>query len=96
MGKMNEISIINDYDNIQLMMCEKEDLIQHINYLQGQLQGSQDEVEELKEEIETLKEMRVDDKIYNEEQLEIKRLENEKLKKENNRLNRLLDKLGYT
>ena len=40
--------------------------------------------------------MRVDAKIYDEEQLEIKRLENEKLKKENNRLNRLLDKLGYT
>ena len=52
MGKMNEISIINDYDNIQLMMCEKEDLIQHINYLQGQLQGCQDE---LTEEIKTLK-----------------------------------------
>ena len=79
MGKMNEISIINDYDNIQLMMCEKEDLVQHINYLQGQLQGCQDE---LTEEIETLKEMRVDDKIYNEEQLEIKRLENNELKKE--------------
>ena len=46
---MNELSIINDYDDTQLMMCEKEDLVQHINYLQGQLQGCQDELKEVEE-----------------------------------------------
>ena len=52
MGKMNELSIINDYDNIQLSMCEKEDLIEYINYLQGQLQERDDEVVEVKRQME--------------------------------------------
>ena len=49
MGKMDELSNMNDYDDNHLMMCEKEDLIQYINYLQGQLQESQDE--DLKDEL---------------------------------------------
>ena len=41
---------MNDYDDNHLMMCEKEDLVQHINYLQGQLQGCQDELTEIKKD----------------------------------------------
>ena len=50
MGKMNELSIMNDYDAAQLMMCEKEDLIEYLNYIKGEVKdGLTEELEEIKE-----------------------------------------------
>ena len=54
MGKMNELSIMNDYDDSQLMMCEKEYLIEYLNYIKGEVKDSLiDELEEIKELYET-------------------------------------------
>ena len=50
MGKMSELSIMSGYDDARIMMCEKEDLIQYLNYIKGELKDSlTEELEEIKE-----------------------------------------------
>ena len=51
---MSELSIMNDYDDSQLMMCEKEYLIEYLNYIKGEVKESLiEELEEIKELYET-------------------------------------------
>ena len=54
MGKMSELSIMSGYDDMQLLMCEKEDLIEYLNYIKGEVKdGLIDDLEEIKELYET-------------------------------------------
>ena len=54
MGKMSELSIMSGYDDTQLLMCDKEDLIEYLNYIKGEVKDSLiDELEEIKELYET-------------------------------------------
>ena len=46
MVKMSELSIMNDYDDTQLMMCEKEYLIEYIKYIKEELEERDEELEE--------------------------------------------------
>ena len=54
MGKMSELSIMSGYDDAQLLMCEKEDLIEYLNYIKGEVKdGLIEDLEEIKELYET-------------------------------------------
>ena len=51
---MSELSIMSGYDDMQLLMCEKEDLIEYLNYIKGEVKdGLIEDLEEIKELYET-------------------------------------------